>query len=91
MKKKLNIFCVLLLVLMAAQFVVSFVYLSGDMSQAFREGWQDGHSETNSITAKEGIMAIVALIAGIGSVCSKTIVNSSPTESLSIPVHNPMQ
>ena len=70
MKKKLNIFCVLLLVLMAAQFVVSFVYLSGDMSQAFREGWQDGHSETNSITAKEGIMAIVALIAGIGSVCS---------------------
>ena len=70
MKKIMNVLCILMLVLIAAQFIVSFVYLSGDMGQAFREGWQDGLSETNGITAMEGVMAIIGSISAIGSICS---------------------
>ena len=72
MKKKLNFFCVLMLVLIAAQFIVSFVYLSGDMGQAFREGWQDGQSsgQANAAPAIDGVRAIICLIAGIGNICS---------------------
>ncbi len=40
MKKKLNLFCVLMLLLMVAQVVTMFVMNAGD----FEEGWQSGAS-----------------------------------------------
>ena len=41
MKKKLNLFCVLMLLLMVAQVVTMFVMNAGD----FEEGWQSGASD----------------------------------------------
>ena len=41
MKKKLNFFCVLMLLLMVAQVVTMFVMNAGD----FEEGWQSGASD----------------------------------------------
>ena len=41
MKKKLNLFCVMMLLLMVAQVVTMFVMNAGD----FEEGWQSGASD----------------------------------------------
>lgn len=49
MKKKLNLFCVLILVLKAAQIIIGNVMSFGENAQAFKEGWEDGgKTETNS-------------------------------------------
>ena len=42
MKKKLNVFCVLLLVLKAAQIIIGNVMGFGENVQAFQQGWEDG-------------------------------------------------
>lgn len=49
MKKKLNLFCVLILVLKAAQIIIGNVMSLGENAQAFKEGWEDGgKAEANS-------------------------------------------
>lgn len=58
MKKKLNLFCVLILVLKAAQIIIGNVMSFGENAQAFKEGWEDGgKAETNS-----GELLIVILV-----------------------------
>ena len=42
MKKKLNIFCVLMLVLMAAELIMGIVMNYAESAQAFRQGWEEG-------------------------------------------------
>jgi hypothetical protein len=42
MKKKLNLFCVLMLVLMAANIIIGFVFNFSESAQAFEQGWEDG-------------------------------------------------
>ena len=42
MKKKLNLFCVLMLVLIAAQVIIGIVLNYAESAQAFRQGWEDG-------------------------------------------------
>ena len=64
MKKKLNLFCVLMLLLMVAQVVTMFVMNAGD----FEEGWQSGASDqttsgwTAIIVYLYGFVVIVAAI-----------------------------
>ena len=42
MKKKLNLFCVLMLVLMAAKIIMGFVFNFSEGAQAFKQGWDEG-------------------------------------------------
>ena len=66
MKKKLNLFCVLMLLLMVAQVVTMFVMNAGD----FEEGWQSGASDqtTSGRTALIGVLlGLVAIVPAIGS------------------------
>ena len=66
MKKKLNFFCVLMLLLMVAQVVTTFV-MGAD---AFQEGWQKGASDqaTSGWTDLIGFLfAFVVIVAAIGS------------------------
>lgn len=66
MKKKLNFFCVLMLLLMVAQVVTTFV-MGAD---AFQEGWQKGASDqaTSGWTALIGFLfGIAVILAAIGS------------------------
>ncbi len=49
MKKKLNLFCVLILVLKAAQIVVGNVMSFGENAQAFHQGWEEGGKADTSI------------------------------------------
>ena len=64
MKKKLNLFCVLMLLLMVAQVVTMFVMNAGD----FEEGWQSGASDqttsgwTEIIVYLYGFVVIAAAI-----------------------------
>ena len=64
MKTKLNLFCVLMLLLMVAQVVTMFVMNAGD----FEEGWQSGASDqttsgwTAIIVYLYGFVVIVAAI-----------------------------
>ena len=46
MKKKLNVFCVLMLVLKAAQVIIGNVMSFGENAAAFRQGWEDGRQAT---------------------------------------------
>lgn len=66
MKKKLNLFCVLMLLLMVAQVVTMFVMNAGD----FEEGWQSGASDqtTSGWTELIGFLfAFVVIVAAIVS------------------------
>ncbi len=66
MKKKLNFFCVLMLLLMVAQVVTMFVMNAG----AFQEGWQRGASDqtTSGWTALIGfLLGFVVIVAAIVS------------------------
>ena len=56
MKKKLNFFCVLMLLLMVAQVVTTFV-MGAD---AFQEGWQKGASDQ----ATSGWIALIGFLFG---------------------------
>ena len=44
MKKKLNIFCVLMLVLMAAKIIIGIVFNFSEGAQAFKQGWDNGRT-----------------------------------------------
>ena len=56
MKKKLNFFCVLMLLLMVAQVVTMFVMNAG----AFQEGWQKGASDQTP----SGWIALIGFLFG---------------------------
>ena len=56
MKKKLNFFCVLMLLLMVAQVVTMFVMNAGD----FEEGWQSGASDQTT----SGWIALIGFLLG---------------------------
>ena len=65
MKKKLNLFCVLMLLLMVAQVVMMFV-MNAD---AFQEGWQEGASgQTPS-----GWTALIGLLFGIAVILAAIV------------------
>ncbi len=58
MKKKLNILCVLLLVLMIASFVMTIIGASDE----FHKGWEDGANETEPSTLFGGFGIMIVLI-----------------------------
>ena len=62
MKKKLNLFCVLMLLLMVAQVVTMFVMNAGD----FEEGWQSGASDQTT-SGWTFLFAFVVIVAAIVS------------------------
>lgn len=47
MKKKLNVFCVLMLVLKAAQVIIGNVMSFGENAAAFNKGWEEGRQASN--------------------------------------------
>lgn len=64
MKKYLNVLCVVMLVLMAADLIMPLVVDSKEMAEAFREGWEEGRnartqSPFSSMT--EWVMCIVGI------------------------------
>ena len=72
MKKRLNIFCVLMLLLMATQVVMTFV--TG--ADAFMEGWNDGRNAGHANTwgsllefFAELIAIVAALVSFISFIC----------------------
>ena len=65
MKKKLNFFCVLMLLLMVAQVVTTFV-MGAD---AFQEGWQKGASDQ----ATSGWTALIGFLFGIVVIVSAIV------------------
>lgn len=67
MRKKLNFFCVLILVLMAAQMVITF-FLGAD---AFAEGYREGASEVHPTTTwTEFIHMLLCLAVIVAAVVS---------------------
>jgi hypothetical protein len=65
MKKKLNVFCVLMLLLLAAEIIIGFVLNFNEHAQAFNEGWQSGRqggSSSKNITLTELIVVLVGLV-----------------------------
>ena len=58
MKKKLNILCVLLLVLMIAGFVMTIIGCADE----FHKGWEDGANETEPSTLFGGFGIMIVLI-----------------------------
>ncbi|MBO4820623.1 MAG: DUF2975 domain-containing protein [Prevotella sp.] len=42
MKKKLNVFCILMLVLMATNIIIGLVFNFSESAQAFQQGWDEG-------------------------------------------------
>ena len=44
MKKRLNLLCVLMLLMMAAQIIIGFVLNFSEGAQAFKKGWDDGRN-----------------------------------------------
>ena len=73
MKKKLNVFCVLMLILMATQVIMAIVLNFSEHAQAFREGWEDGR-EGGSYTATEFFCGL--LIVALGIACMYLIIRS---------------
>ena len=65
MKKKLNFFCVLMLLLMVAQVVTTFV-MGAD---AFQEGWEKGASDQ----ATSGWTALIGFLFGIAVILAAIV------------------
>ena len=65
MKKKLNLFCVLMLLLMVAQ-VVMMLVMNAD---AFHEGWQSGASDQ----ATSGWTALIGFLFGIAVILAAIV------------------
>ena len=55
MKKKLNLFCVLMLVLMVAHVTLSFVQGADD----FARGWEEGAANNSTLTWSEFLFGIM--------------------------------
>ena len=76
MKKTLNLVCVLMLVLIAAQIIVEFCLEFSESAQAFKQGWEDGGKEGATFTYGWGIdlllivLAIVVVYFGIRATVS---------------------
>jgi hypothetical protein len=76
MKKKLNLFCVLMLVLIAAQIIVEFCLAFSESAQAFKQGWEDGGKEGATFTYGWGtnllliILGFVVIYFGIRATVS---------------------
>ena len=76
MKKRLNIFCVLMLLLMAADVIIGFCMGFAESAQAFKQGWEDGSKDDATFTDGWGmnllfiILAIVVVYFGIRSFVS---------------------
>ena len=66
MKKKLNLFCVLMLLLMVAQVVTMFVMNAGD----FEEGWQKGASDQTTSGWAELIGFLFAFVVIAAAIVS---------------------
>ena len=66
MKKKLNLFCVLMLLLMVAQVVTMFVMNAGD----FEEGWQSGASDQTTSGWTELIVFLFAFVVIVAAIVS---------------------
>ena len=58
MKKKLNFFCVLMLVLMIAHVTLSFVQGADD----FARGWEEGAANNSTLTWSEFLFGILGLV-----------------------------
>ena len=76
MKKKLNLFCVLMLVLIAAQIIIEFCLGFSESAQAFKQGWEDGGKEGATFTDGLGtnllliILGFVVIYFGIRATVS---------------------
>ena len=66
MKKKLNVFCVLMLVLMAAKVIIGIILSFDEHAQAFKQGWEDGGKE--EVTYTFGFWGDMLLVV-LGLVC----------------------
>lgn len=66
MKKKLNFFCVLMLVLMVAHVTLSFVQGADD----FARGWEEGAANNSTLTWSEFLFGILGLAAVGGFILS---------------------
>lgn len=73
MKKKLNVFCVLMLVLMALQVIMSVVLNFNEHVQAFNEGWQEGRNG-DYVSAYEFFGGLLIVILGVA--CFYLIIRS---------------
>lgn len=65
MKKKLNVFCVLMLVLKAAQVIIGNVMSFGENAAAFRQGWEDGRQATGMSSFWGGFFEMMIGLAAI--------------------------
>ena len=73
MKKKLNVFCVLLLVLKAAQIIIGNVMGFGENVQAFQQGWEEGGKA--DVTTATGFGGELLIVFG-GLACLFLIIRS---------------
>lgn len=67
MKKRLNFFCVLMLLLMAVEVIVCIILGFSESAQAFKQGWEDGGKEGAASTYGWG-MDLLLFILGIAMV-----------------------
>ena len=67
MKKKLNFLCVLMLLLMVAQVVMTFVMGADDFAKGWREGAQADTSHTTWPELLSMLLCFAVVIAAIGS------------------------
>ena len=61
MKKRLNVLCVVMLSIMIAEVVLSFLFGFSDMAEGFKDGYNDGRSSTMSFSS--GLIGLVFVIA----------------------------
>lgn len=67
MKKKLNLFCVLMLVLMAIQVIMGIVLNFNEHAQAFSEGFHEGR-KGDYVSAYEFICGLLTFILGVACI-----------------------
>ncbi len=63
MKKKLNLFCVLMLLLMAAEVIIGICLGFAESAQAFKQGWEDGGKADATFTYSWGIDLLLIVLA----------------------------
>lgn len=65
MKKKLNFFCVVMLVLMAAQVVITFILGADDFAAGWREGAKEVHPKMSGTDFACMLLCLAAAVAAI--------------------------
>ena len=73
MKKKLNVFCVLMLLLIAAKIIIGIFFNFSEGAQAFKEGWE--HGRQAEVTSGSHTMSEL-LITLLGLVCIFLLIRS---------------